>query len=68
MEPDDLAANLVAWYGHHVSSNVFAEYLKTYIELKKPDYMPMLIYKSFFSKIRKTEFMDSLKKCKVEIA
>ena len=44
MEPDDLAANMVVWYGHHVSSYVFAEYLNTYIEMSKPDYLPMLVW------------------------
>ena len=67
MEPDDLAANMVVWYGHHVSSHVFAEYLNTYIEMSKPDYLPMLVYKSLFSKARKAEFMDSLHKCNIEI-
>ena len=42
MEPDDLAANMVVWYGRKVTNQVFDEYLKTYIELSKPDYMPML--------------------------
>ena len=68
MEPDDLAANMVVWYGHHVSTCVFAEYLNTYIEMSKPDYLPMLVYKPLYSKVRRAEFMDSLRKCNVEIA
>lgn len=67
MEPDDLAANMAVWYGHNVSSPVFAEYLNTYIELSKPDFMPMLIYKSLYRKTRKAEFMDSLQKCNIKI-
>lgn len=67
MEPDDLIDNMIVWYGHHVSSYVFAEYLNTYIELSKPDYLPMLVYKSLFSRARRAEFMDSLQKCNIEI-
>ena len=67
MEPDDLAANMVVWYGHHVSSHVFAEYLNAYIEMGKADYLPMLVDKPVYSKVRRAEFMDSLHKCNIEV-
>lgn len=44
-DADWLIENLIHWYGKHVPKSVFDDYLTTYIELGKPDFAPMLIYK-----------------------
>lgn len=61
MDPTDLAHNMVVWYGHHVTRRVFEEYLETYIELTKPDFWPMLLYKALFKRARKAEFVNVVK-------
>lgn len=61
MEPNDLVANMVVWYGHRVSRRVFEEYLETYIELAKPDFWPISLYKVFFTRTRTAEFVNVLK-------
>lgn len=61
MEPTDLVDNMVVWYGHHVTRHVFEEYLKTYIELAKPDFWPMLLYKALFTREKTEEFLSVVK-------
>lgn len=40
-----LVENIVVWYGKTVSRSVFNDYAQTYIELEKPDWIPMLFHK-----------------------
>ena len=61
MDPTDLAHNMVVWYGHHVTRCVFEEYLETYIELAKPNFWPMPLYKALFTRKRTAEFVSVLK-------
>lgn len=60
MEPDDLVDNMIVWYGSNVARPVFEDYLKTYIELCRPNHLPMFLYKALFTRIRTSEFMRAM--------
>lgn len=60
MEPDDLVDNMIVWYGSNVARTVFEDYLKTYIELCRPEYLPMFLYKALFTQTRTSEFMIAM--------
>ncbi len=67
MEPDDLVDNMIVWYGSNVARPVFEDYLRTYIELCRPDYLPMFLYKALFTRSRTLEFMISMSSHRVVI-
>jgi len=68
MEPEELVENMVIWYGVKVPRSVFMDYLRTYIEMCKPDYCPLLVYKAVFSRGRTTEFVNAMNNLKVAVS
>ena len=67
MEPDDLVDNMIIWYGSNVARTVFEDYLNTYIELCRPDYLPMFLYRALFTRPRTAEFMSALRRHSIAI-
>lgn len=61
MEANELVENMVVWFGSVVSKSVYEDYLNTYIEMSKPDYWPMILYKLLFSRARTNEFLAAMK-------
>jgi hypothetical protein len=51
-----LVENIIVWYGKSVSRSVFNDYVKTYIEMEKPYWMPMMIHKLIGSHNKRREF------------
>ena len=61
MEANELVENMTIWFGSVVSKSVYEDYLNTYIEMSKPDYWPMILYKLLFSRARNNEFLAAMK-------
>lgn len=68
MEANELVENMVIWFGSVVSKSVFEDYLNTYIEMSKPDYWPLFLYKTIFSSTRSEEFMKAMRRHRVLVS
>lgn len=51
-----LVENIIVWYGSSVSRKVFEDYVQTYIEMDKPNWLPMSIHKMICSRHMRREF------------
>lgn len=51
-----LVENIAVWYGQTVSREVFNDYAQTYIEMEKPDWLPMLVHKLICGHYMRREF------------
>lgn len=51
-DPKWLLENLVHWYGRQVSQEIYDDYLSTYVELDKPNGLPMIFYRLIFSRTK----------------
>ena len=61
MEAHELVENMTIWFGSVVSKSVYEDYVNAYIEMSKPDYWPMILYKLLFSRARTNEFLVAMK-------
>lgn len=68
MKANELVENMVIWFGSVVSKSVFEDYLNTYIEMSKPAYWPLFLYKAFFSSTRSKEFMKAMRRHQVLVS
>jgi len=68
MEAHELVENMVVWFGSVVNKSVYEDYVNTYIEMSKPDYWPLFLYKAFFFSTRSKEFMKAMRQHQVLVS
>lgn len=67
MDAHLLVENMIIWFGTRVDKETYEDYLDTYLDLSKPDHLPLFAYKLFFSQAKTKIFGETAAKRGVKV-